>query len=182
MQTNDTHTAGRVAGIDDSDHAVTVARVADRLASQLGLGLTLVHVAHHERTYLVGDRRLAILEHGTALLRRVADQADLRERASLRLELGDTATELLDVANQLGARAVVVGSRGRGQVALRPAGGASQRLTTRATCPVVVVPPGVSADWHGVETMLAGIDDTEGSDAAAAWAGALSRAGLPRDW
>jgi nucleotide-binding universal stress UspA family protein len=175
MQTTDTQPTGLVAGIDDSDHAVTVARVADRLASQLGLNLTLVHVAHHEKTYLVGDKRLRIVERGSQLLRRVADQADLRERVSLRLELGDTATELLDTANQLGAQAVVVGSRGRGQLRSGLLGSVSQRLATRATCPVVVVPPAVTADWHGIETMLAGIDDTEGSDAAAAWAGALSR-------
>jgi nucleotide-binding universal stress UspA family protein len=95
MDPIDIKPAGLVAGIDDSDQALSVARVAVRLASQLGLGLTLVHIAHHEKHYLVGEKRLDVLEGGLRLLRGVVRQAGLRGHARLRVGLGDPAPELL---------------------------------------------------------------------------------------
>ena len=175
MSTTETDQGSVLAGVDDSDGAVTVARVATRLARQLGVALTLVHVAHPEKHYLVGEKRLDVFDRGERLLRRVSEQAGVGAAASLRVELGDPASALLDVADEVGAQLLVVGSRGRDLVRSSLLGSVSQQTIARMLRPVVVVPAAVSPVWDGVKCIVVGIDDTLPSGSAAAWAGGLAR-------
>jgi nucleotide-binding universal stress UspA family protein len=77
--------------------------------------------------------------------RLLADEAaHLRGMASgveieTRLACGSPITVLLDSAED--ARLVVVGSRGVGRVVGLLLGSVSQAIVTRASCPVLVVPP-----------------------------------------
>jgi nucleotide-binding universal stress UspA family protein len=96
----------------------------------------------------------------------------------LRVAEGDPADRLLDAVEQEGAELLVVGSRGRGSVSSAVFGSTSRRLATDARCPVVVVPPGVSAPSRGdpVESsIVCGVDGSDHSTAAVRLGAELAR-------
>ena len=74
---------------------------------------------------------------------RVAE-ARARELGVIGIEVrtawGDVAQSLLDIASGSSAKVIVVGRRGRGQLAGLLLGSVSQKLVSLAPCPVVVVP------------------------------------------
>jgi nucleotide-binding universal stress UspA family protein len=78
---------------------------------------------------------------GEALIEKVAGRARNVSGAELRVLIGDPAENLLTLAEEEQAQLIVVGSRGRGALKTALLGSVSSTLTTRAPCPVVVVPP-----------------------------------------
>jgi len=61
-------------------------------------------------------------------------------RIVLRTGSGDVAQSLIDIAASNSVEMIVVGRRGRGQLAGLLLGSVSQKLVSLAPCPVVVVP------------------------------------------
>ncbi|MBB5788828.1 universal stress protein [Jiangella mangrovi] len=101
---------------------------------------------------------------------RVTEQApDLNVTTSLLMRRPDDA--LLQVADD-GAELIVVGSRGLGGVGSLALGSVSTRVAARASCPVVVVPPG---SRHLDGAIVVGVDGSEHSDAALRFALARGR-------
>jgi nucleotide-binding universal stress UspA family protein len=91
---------------------------------------------------------------------------------------GDPADRLLDAVDEEGAELLVVGSRGRGSVSSAVLGSVSRRLTTDARCPVVVVPPDVSAPSQGdpdQSSIVCGVDGSDHSTAAVRLGAELAR-------
>jgi len=133
-----------LCGIDDSPGAREAARIASRLSRELGLPLQLVHVARvsapgHLTAYSGRASEDEQLHAGALLLRDVAGELDLR--AEHRLEIGEPAERLAQIAEDERAPMVVVGSRGQGGLKSAVFGSVSRRLATTASCPVIVVPP-----------------------------------------
>ena len=140
-----------VCGIDDSDQAKVVARVAARLAGVLEL--VLVHA------YPPGPSAAAIPAPGVAPpidqearderqrygARRLLEEVvrDLEDPPTrVRVELGSAASALDRCAQEEDAELIVVGAHGRGPLASFLLGSTSARLAASASTPVVIVPPG----------------------------------------
>jgi nucleotide-binding universal stress UspA family protein len=68
---------------------------------------------------------------------------------------GGPAHVLAEAARQASADAIVMGTRGRGQVAGLLLGSVTQRLLHLAHCPVLVVPPGAVSSANGRSTETA---------------------------
>ncbi len=117
--------------------------------------------------------------------------ADLRANALRGLEplVGDVDAELLvrggssparvlhDVAADLGAALVVVGSTKRGPVGRVAPGSTAERLMHGAPCPVVLVPAGTTVDWQLRTVGVGFIDLDEGHVALDLAAGLAQTAG-----
>jgi nucleotide-binding universal stress UspA family protein len=109
-----------------------IVTVADRL-----LAGEVRQLAHTE--IRPGD----ILECLTAQTLKAAEACARRlgvQQIEVRTSWGDVTKSLLDIAASGSAKMIVVGRRGRGQLAGLLLGSASQKLVSLAPCPVVVVP------------------------------------------
>jgi len=137
-----------VCAVDESDATDDVVRVAQALATALRGRLVLVHVAPPTEAPGVsaapaGQERLREeeLADARALLREVAGRLDAGD-AEQRAELGPPADRIAAIADGENAALVVIGSRGRGDVKSALLGSVSHGVLSKATCPVVIVPPG----------------------------------------
>jgi nucleotide-binding universal stress UspA family protein len=76
-------------------------------------------------------------DEGQGLLAAAAEQLGL-DSAHTRLVRGDPSRALCELAGELDARAIVIGSRGRGGVARALLGSVSDYVVRNAPCPVVI--------------------------------------------
>src|SRR6516165_5452298 len=134
---------------DGSGGASRAVDVAAELAKALACDLLIATVADN----LLGEE-VRQLAHGPVsagdLLKSLTDQtlraaeARARQLGVFRIEVrtawGDVTQSLLDIAASHSAKMVVVGRRGRGQLAGWLLGSISQKLVSLAPCAVVVVP------------------------------------------
>lgn len=137
-----------VCAVDESDAIDDVVRVAQALASALRGRLVLVHVAPPTEAPGVsaapaGQERLREeeLADARALLEGLAGRLDAGD-AEQRAEVGSPADRIVAIADEEDAALVVIGSRGRGDVKSALLGSVSHGVASKATCPVVIVPPG----------------------------------------
>lgn len=147
-----------LVGYDGSETSRRALLVAADLASRSGeVDVAVVHVLSepaepgvdpsHEQERLLGEARRVVAGQGRSA-------STLRRR-------GNPATELLDVAREMGADLVVVGSRGRGALSSALLGSVSSAVAAAASCPVLVVPP--DGRLAG-ETVVAAVDGSEASE------------------
>lgn len=144
-----------VCGVDDSADAQAALQVAGRLAGQLDLKLVVAHVA--EPVFLPYaaaapfggvDGRVLLEEresqHAVAerLLEQIVAPAGLD--AECRPAVGIPAERLAEIADEVDAELIVVGSRGRGAFRAAFLGSVSHALVGVARCPVLIVPPGAT--------------------------------------
>jgi nucleotide-binding universal stress UspA family protein len=125
------------------------ARVAARLAEQIGARVTVLYVASELEALELGAGESGVdpLAERERIERRI--NLELREFIdtfftelpfSVRIVEGDVAEQVAHVATETGAAYVVVGTRGRGQLARLILGDTTQSILQRTPCPVVVVP------------------------------------------
>ena len=140
-----------VCGVDGSEQARHAASAALRLAERLGARLTLVHVTP-TRTVVPVDgfpmgvdpstyprsRDLAFSEAEAAFDSLSAEVAAAGVEREVRL--GEPAAVLAQVAADIGADLIVVGSRGRGAWRSAVLGSVSSDVARLAPCPVMIVP------------------------------------------
>ena len=128
--------ASILCGVDGTESARGAARVARRLSSRLGLELLFVRV--------VEDGAPAEKINATAgRLERLSEGiGDVDGGAVWLVEVGHPADRILASAAENDASLIVVGSHGPRSSLL---GSISAEVARRATCPVVVVPPGADS-------------------------------------
>jgi len=144
-----------LCGVDDSRHARAALRVAAQLAGQLEARLLAVHVVHTglaspelppAHPLLVASALDAAVDGGEALLERIL--AEEHVDAERQVVHGFAADRLADLADDVGAELIVVGSRGRGAFKSAVLGSVSRELIGVARRPVVVVPAGAVDSWN----------------------------------
>jgi nucleotide-binding universal stress UspA family protein len=146
-----------LCGVDGSADSQAALAVATRLANRLQAKLVLAHVAEPAHlpyaaaapfggmagpmaiTEEVGMQK----EAAERLLEEVADDAGLVD-TERRVAVGSAAEGLADLADEVNADMIVVGSRGRGAFKAAFLGSVSSSLVGIARCPVLIVPPGAA--------------------------------------
>ncbi len=137
-----------VCGVDDSEVATEVLRVAAALRARLHLRLVVAHavsapvtvgVASAPYAYPYPPDPSAAREAAEEYLEHLSAHGDA-EGAELRPVVGDPVDSLLTLAQEEEAELIVVGSRGHGPLRAALLGSVSGALASRASCPVVVVP------------------------------------------
>lgn len=140
-----------VLATDGSENAASAVRAAVDLGDRTGADLHVVHVWQDSpvlflapvrvlRSGLPGENAARLLE-GQA--RRVRDAGGKVEGAHMRT--GRPAKEISDLAGELGADLVVVGTRGAGMAQRLVAGSVSEEVARTAPCPTLVVRGGEEA-------------------------------------
>jgi nucleotide-binding universal stress UspA family protein len=129
-------TGSVICGIDDSKAAKGAARVARHLSSALGLRLVFVRVVEP------GSSHEEISEIAERLERLSACTTNVDCGAGWRVDVGHPADRIVAAAADEEARLVVVGSTSPHSSLLA---GVPAEISRRASCPVVVVPPGADA-------------------------------------
>ncbi len=135
-----------VVGVDDSPHGAAAARRAVRYAERVQADLHAVHVAYVPTSMLaalgsvpapIGDftqaQRVAVWDTVGAIL----DAATGIEVRRVELD-GYPPDTLVEYADRVGADLLVVGSRGRGELAALFLGSTSHRVLHLAHCDVLV--------------------------------------------
>ncbi len=159
---------------DGSEDAALAARAAFDLATKAGSEL---HVAHFWQsvptTRFDAFVRARLLQEARELLE--AQAAQLRkagaEVAGVHLREGSAVDGVLDLAGEIGADLVVVGSRGRGPVKRLVLGSVSEGVVHHARLPVLVMRGGDDA-WPP-KRVVVGDDGSEAATRAASLAAGI---------
>jgi nucleotide-binding universal stress UspA family protein len=128
---------------DGSAEAELAATTAADLAKSTGSELHVVHVGELRPTFLAQTEvEPAQLEREAQQLldeavRRVEGAGSPVEEAHLRLGRADE--EIVDLADDMGAGLIVVGSRGHGRIRRALMGSVSESVVRHAHCPVTIV-------------------------------------------
>lgn len=134
-----------VVGVDDSDQSLIAARKALRLAGMLDAELHAVFVTHVPAAMLavLAGVPAAASEFTEAqratVWSRVGPLLDAAPVPVRRIDLeGYPADALVEYAQESGAGLIVVGSRGRGDLASLVLGSTSHRVVNQASCDVLI--------------------------------------------
>jgi len=152
---------------DGSKDAGLAARAAVDVCQRTGAELHVVHAWHSVPTARLRPfMRAELKKLGNELLgegvKRVEDSGGLVSGAHL-LE-GRAADEILDLAGQIGARLIVIGSRGLGPVCRIALGSVSEAVIHHSDWPVLVLRGG--EDSWPPERVIFGDDGSEAARAA----------------
>ncbi|QYX81834.1 universal stress protein [Streptomyces akebiae] len=160
-----------VVGVDGSDSSLQAVDWAVDEAARLGLPLRLVYASRWERyegsrPSFSTDRpaEQVMAEH---IIASCAERAQLRDpevKVASDVLPDDAVSVLLHAANE--SSALVIGSRGRGEVTGMLLGSVSLTVAARAVCPVIVVRGGERNRQGSFGRVVIGVgDSTEGSAA-----------------
>ena len=135
-----------VVGLDASDQSVTALARAFELAKPLEAEVRAVHVLHTPAALLAAMAQVPapIHEYGDAVKAEVwARHGEAIDNAPVPVTIVDlegyAADVLVGYADEVGADLIVVGSRGRGDLAALVLGSTSHRVLHMAKCDVLIV-------------------------------------------
>ena len=146
-----------LCGVDDSPDSQAALGIAASLADRLRLKLVVAHVAEPDHIPYAAAAPFGQLAGSAAVVEEVGAKMGSAERvleevlhsagladAERRAEVGVPAERLAELADEVDAELIVVGSRGRGAFRSAFLGSVSNALLGVARCPVVIVPRGAT--------------------------------------
>ena len=138
-----------VCGVNESPGARHAARVAGALSEGLGLRLVLAHVVDGAAVAdgTIGDDESVMTTDARAGGKRLLDRLVAEQHidgAVQRIEVGDAAERLAEIAADERAALILVGARARWRWRPTLRSDLSRDLTHVTCCPVLVVPPEAS--------------------------------------
>jgi nucleotide-binding universal stress UspA family protein len=142
-----------LAAVDGSEGSLRAVEVAAELAAKFQAEFVLVDVVEHgsppdwalAENVRLDQVRGDMGQFAESFARDALENARARALAHgavpsrSELRFGDTAEEILKFREEIGADAVVLGSRGRGRLAGALLGSVSQKIAAGAPCIVVIV-------------------------------------------
>lgn len=135
-----------LAATDGSPQAHLALQMAVDLSSRTGAELHIVHVGELAAMYHPEMRGYAYRHEASEQeARRLLDEESERLRsagvnvAKAHLRMGRADVEIIELAEELGADVIVVGSRGLGGIRRALVGSVSDSIVHHAPCPVLVV-------------------------------------------
>ena len=155
-----------ICGVEESDGARDAVRVAKWLARELGRQLVLVHavraadgvaVAPPPYSYPHASDEEEMGQAADRTLDQLMLDSGLSGSVERRVETGDPAIVLAQIAEEEPVDLIVVGTGRRGLVASAILGSVSTAVVSRAPCPVVAVPP---AARLGSGSLVCAVDDS----------------------
>lgn len=132
-----------LTGVDDSKASHEVVKAAAREASRPAGELHIVHCLPLPLD--AGQSTTQALEHGRELLERLAKDVVGPERVVLHLAAGAPWLEIVQLAANIHADLVVVGTHDYSALKKLVLGSVAEQVVKKASCPVLVVRP---ADYH----------------------------------
>jgi nucleotide-binding universal stress UspA family protein len=151
-----------VLALDGSPESLAAIPYARELAQRDGGSIEAVHVREILMGRAGGQTLNANEDEVIAMVRRTVEEL-AKSGIDITLDTATTAAGgpahvIADVARRAEADVIVMGTRGRGQVAGLLLGSVTQRLLHLAHCPVLAVPPGAvaRAEQPAAETAVAG--------------------------
>lgn len=128
-----------LVAVDNSDNALRAVAHAARMAGEMNAcALHLVHVAHWLSKEAAETELAQLAWQTTARSRALLDAAGIPWQ--LHVAMGDPSARILELAAQLGARGIVIGSRGLGVTESLLLGSVTYKVMHLSPQPVMVVP------------------------------------------
>jgi nucleotide-binding universal stress UspA family protein len=131
-----------VVAVDGSREGGKTVPVAIDLASRYGASVTVVHVREHTK-YEGADVDLGPgvpAEDLVASVVRSFDEADVPARGEIRrVSPGNTPEQIVEVAREIDAGLIVMGTRGMTEWKSLVLGGVANKVVHHAPCPVLLV-------------------------------------------
>jgi nucleotide-binding universal stress UspA family protein len=167
-----------VCGVDGSEESVAAAELGVQWATALGATAVLVHAVDAATFPLVesatGETRAKrVLDAAHKVLDEI--QFPTPHPIERQVVAGAPAVALAGVAEERGALAVCVGSRGRGPLRAALLGSASRAAVRECACPVLVVPRPAAARALRGRSIVCGVDGSDESENALRAAAKLRR-------
>lgn len=140
-----------LVAVDGSEHGKKALELASYLAAQDDASLHILHVPEvlsHDATLVWGIGAVSIEagrqeleEAGSKIIARAAEQARALgvKRVQTHVAQGEPARTIIRMAETLGVEAIVLGSRGLGNLAGLVMGSISHKVTHSAKCGVITV-------------------------------------------
>jgi nucleotide-binding universal stress UspA family protein len=132
-----------LVGVDGSPHSQQAISMAVDLAQRYGASVCLLHAYPHVSDLLGTPQYEHLLAARTLIGENLLEAARTQVGDVVPIETqlieGPAAPAILRVAEEEGYDLLVVGSRGRGQVAGLLLGSVSSAIAQRALCPVLIV-------------------------------------------
>jgi nucleotide-binding universal stress UspA family protein len=131
-----------LVAVDGSRRSAKTVAVAVDLATKYGSSVTVVHVREHT-LYEGADVDLGPATSAEELVDEVLEafhEAGIDARGEIRrVSPGETAEQIVEVANASGAELIVMGTRGMTEWKSLLLGGVANKVVHHATCPVLLV-------------------------------------------
>ena len=164
-----------IIGYDDSDQAKDALALARRLAESTGAELVAAHVSL-VNPLMTGEADAVRLEHEDDFAARIKAAADAAGATFHDIESTSPGRGLHELAEEIGADLVVVGSSQHGRAGQTLLGNVAGALMHGGACAVAVAPQGYREGSHDVSSIVVGYDGLPEAELALQGAYDLARA------
>jgi nucleotide-binding universal stress UspA family protein len=165
-----------IAGVDDTDRDADAVALATTLARATEASLVVASVCMYPALSSDEEALAAVVrEDARRTAQAAAAYADLPDARAQAVAALSPSDGLCDLAEETGAKLIVVGSSRLGVVGRVISGSTPERLLQLAPCPIAVAPRGYATQSHEIAAIGVGFDGSAQSHAALELGAELAR-------